>query len=90
MNIDNLSGKETSFKITLIFALLAFLLSLYIALSALTPPQAKPDDAPVTEFSAHRAYQHLQVIAKNVHHTGSDKTGNDERMSVFYPAFSFL
>jgi hypothetical protein len=71
MNKDNLSGKETSCKITLIFALLAFLLSLYIALSALTPPQAKPDDAPVTEFSAHRAYQHLQVIAENVHNTGS-------------------
>lgn len=80
MKTDDIGGKEASGKITLIFTLMAFLLSLYIAISALTPPKAKPDDAPVTEFSAHRAYQHLQVIAKDIHHTG---TANNEAVRIY-------
>jgi len=69
--VHNLYGKNVSCKITLTFCLLAFLLSLYIALSTLAPTRAKPEDADVTEFSAYRAYQHLQVVAEKAHHTGS-------------------
>lgn len=68
---DSPYGRDASCKITLAFTLLAFLLSLHIAFSALSTPRAKPEDAPGTDFSAYRAYNHLQVVAKKVHHTGS-------------------
>ena len=41
------------------------------AFYCLVPPAVVPDTAPVTEFSASRAFEHLKVIAREPHPTGS-------------------
>ena len=64
------SASSVSFK----EALLTFLFILFIAivaLSNLVPPAAVPTSAPVTDFSAERAMEHLKVIARVPHPTGS-------------------
>ena len=64
------SASSVSFK----EALLTFLFILFIAivaLSYLVPPAVVPASAPVTDFSAERAMEHLKVIAREPHPTGS-------------------
>ncbi len=64
------SASSVSFK----EALLTFLFILFIAivaLSDLVPPTVVPASAPVTDFSAERAMEHLKVIARDPHPTGS-------------------
>ena len=53
--------------------LLASLLALVVlgSLTAQLPPAAVPVDAPETVFSAHRAHEHLRVIAAEPHPVGS-------------------
>ena len=66
----NPSGSSVSLK----EALLTFLFILFIAivaLSNLVPPAVVPASAPVTDFSAERAIEHLKVIAREPHPTGS-------------------
>lgn len=41
------------------------------AFYCLVPPPVVPDSAPATEFSASRAFEHLKVIAREPHPTGS-------------------
>ena len=57
-----------------LFLLLILFLSVVIALWQLIPPAVIPVSAPLTEFSAQRAMQHLQVIAQEPRPMGS--TGN--------------
>ena len=57
-----------------LFLLLILFLSVIIALWQLIPPAVIPVSAPLTEFSAQRAMQHLQVIAQEPRPMGS--TGN--------------
>jgi hypothetical protein len=55
-------------------ALLSFffiLLVAIVALSYLVPPAVIPASAPATDFSAERAMEHLKVIAREPHPTGS-------------------
>jgi hypothetical protein len=55
--------------------LLAVLLTLTAwSVAALQPPDAAPADAPATEFSAGRAFSHVQQIATEVHVPGSAAT----------------
>ena len=42
-----------------------------IALEAEKPPAARPADAPIAEFSAARAMEHVEAIAREPHPTGS-------------------
>jgi hypothetical protein len=58
--------------------LLAVLLLLGLAawtVIALRPPSAAPADAPADEFSAQRAFAHVQQIATETHVAGSDADG---------------
>jgi Peptidase family M28 len=55
-------------------ALLSFLFILLVAIAALSylvPPAVVPGSAPATDFSAERAIEHLKVIAREPHPTGS-------------------
>jgi acetylornithine deacetylase/succinyl-diaminopimelate desuccinylase-like protein len=64
------SASSVSFK----EALLTFPFILFIAivaLSNLVPPTVVPASAPATDFSAERAIEHLKVIAREPHPTGS-------------------
>ena len=54
-----------------LFFLLILLLSVVIALWQLIPPAVIPVSAPLTEFSAQRAMQHLEVIAQKPRPMGS-------------------
>ena len=54
-----------------LFLLLTLLLSVVIALWQLIPPAVIPASAPLTEFSAERAMQHLAVIAQKPRPIGS-------------------
>jgi peptidase M28-like protein len=66
----NPSTSSVSFKeasLTFLFVLLMAIVSL----SNLVPPAMVPASAPVTEFSAERAMEHLKVIAREPHPTGS-------------------
>lgn len=49
----------------------ALALAFVLAWTAVQPPQAKPADAPQSEFSAARAMADVQVIARRPHPTGS-------------------
>ncbi len=51
--------------------LLFILLLAIVALRYLVPPAVVPASAPVTDFSAERAVEHLKVIAREPHPTGS-------------------
>jgi len=51
------------------------LLLAIIALNYLVPPAAVPASAPATDFSAERAMEHLRVIAREPHPTGSIVNG---------------
>ncbi len=42
-----------------------------VALEAEKPPAAQPADAPIVEFSAARAMEHVEAIAREPHPTGS-------------------
>ena len=64
------SASSVSFK----EALLTFLFILFIAivaLSNLVPPTVVPASAPAVDFSAERAIEHVKVIAREPHPTGS-------------------
>ncbi|WP_261378307.1 M20/M25/M40 family metallo-hydrolase [Paenibacillus agilis] len=50
---------------------LAIFVLIFATLLIDQPPRPKPSTAPVKEFSAERAMQHLQQIAKDIHHSGS-------------------
>jgi acetylornithine deacetylase/succinyl-diaminopimelate desuccinylase-like protein len=53
---------------------MTFLFILFIAITALSylvPPAVVPGSAPATDFSAERAIEHLKVIAREPHPTGS-------------------
>jgi len=64
------SASSISFKETLLTFI--FILSLaIIAVSYLVPPAVVPASAPATDFSADRAIEHLKVIAREPHPTGS-------------------
>src|SRR6202162_2677639 len=51
--------------------LLFILLLAIVALRYLVPPAVVPASAPVTDFSAERAMEHVRVIAREPHPTGS-------------------
>ena len=55
-----------------LFLLLILLLSVIVALWQLIPPAVIPASAPLTEFSAQRAMQHLEVIAQKPRPMGSE------------------
>src|SRR5580700_4799741 len=59
------SLKET--WLTLVFLLLVAI----VALRYLVPPAVVPASAPMTDFSAERAMEHVKVIAREPHPTGS-------------------
>ncbi|HJX96182.1 MAG TPA: hypothetical protein VJ324_11225, partial [Candidatus Acidoferrum sp.] len=64
------SASSVSFK----EALLTFFFILFIAITALSylvPPAVVPGSASATNFSAERAIEHLKVIAREPHPTGS-------------------
>lgn len=44
-----------------------------IGVWSLAPPRPQPADAPLTEFSAERAFEHIRVIAAEPHPMGSDE-----------------
>lgn len=43
----------------------------WFAIATVMPPQPVASDAPATEFSAERAYEHVKVISEKPHPTGS-------------------
>ena len=55
--------------IIFLFTLILFILSLI----QFSPPNPLPEDAPKDEFSARRAWKHLEVIAKEPHPSGSQR-----------------
>ena len=55
--------------------LLFILLLAIAALRYLVPPPVVPTSAPVTDFSAERAIEHVKVIAREPHPTGSIVNG---------------
>jgi hypothetical protein len=67
MNASASSVSITEALLSFVFILLAAI----IAVSYLVPPAVVPASAPVTEFSAERAIEHLKVIAREPHPTGS-------------------
>src|SRR5215831_11106215 len=54
-----------------LLTLVAISLLAFPAISYLVPPGAVPATAPASEFSAERAIEHLKVIAREPHPTGS-------------------
>jgi hypothetical protein len=54
-----------------VFTLIVLAAVAGIALSCLVPPPVEPVSAPPAEFSAARAFEHLKVIAREPHPTGS-------------------
>jgi hypothetical protein len=54
-----------------LLTLVAISLLAFPAVSYLVPPAAVPATAPASEFSAERAIEHLKVIAREPHPTGS-------------------
>ncbi len=64
------STTSVSFKEALLTFFFVFLIAI-IALSYLIPPAVVPASAPATDFSAERAMEHLRVIAREPHPTGS-------------------
>ena len=51
--------------------LFVFTVAVTMALACLVPPAVEPASAPPDEFSAARAFEHLNVIAREPHPTGS-------------------
>jgi hypothetical protein len=45
------------------------------SVAALQPPSPAPADAPATDFSATRAYEHVRAIAQEIHVAGSEADG---------------
>jgi hypothetical protein len=67
-----MSPSATPFSVT--EALLTFLFILFLAilaLKSLVPSPVVPASAPATEFSAERAIEHVKVLAREPHPTGS-------------------
>jgi hypothetical protein len=64
------STTSVSFKEALLTFFFVFLIAI-IALSYLVPPAVVPASAPAMDFSAERAMEHLRVIAREPHPTGS-------------------
>lgn len=62
---SSVSLKET--WLTLLFILLLVI----VALRYLVPPAVIPASASVTDFSAERAMEHVKIIAREPHPTGS-------------------
>ncbi|HEY6385773.1 MAG TPA: M28 family peptidase, partial [Candidatus Acidoferrum sp.] len=56
---------------SVLFAFLTIVIVAGIAICYLLPPAVVPETAPATEFSASRAFEHLKVIAREPHPTGS-------------------
>ncbi len=67
-----MNPSTSSVSITEAFLSLGFIFLVAIAaLSYLVPPAVVPASAPATDFSAERAIEHLKVIAREPHPTGS-------------------
>jgi hypothetical protein len=64
------SASSVSFQETLLTFIFILFLAI-IAVSYLVPPALVPASAPATDFSAERAIEHLKVIAREPHPTGS-------------------
>src|SRR5271169_3164893 len=64
------SASSVSFKETLLTFIFILFLAI-IAVSYILPPAVVPASAPATDFSAERAIEHLKVIAREPHPTGS-------------------
>lgn len=56
-----------------IAALLFTLFSIWWGLFLASPPSPKPVNSPETEFSAHRAFRHVEAIAQKPHMTGTEE-----------------
>jgi Peptidase family M28 len=67
---SNPSASSASFQEALLTFLFVLLMAI-VSLSNLVPPAAVPASAPVTGFSAERAMEHLKVISREPHPTGS-------------------
>jgi hypothetical protein len=67
MNPSTSSVSFTETFLTFLFILLVAI----VALSYIVPPAVVPASAPATDFSAERAIEHLKVIAREPHPTGS-------------------
>ncbi len=59
--------------------IVALVLGLLLGIYATIPPAAKPDDAPVAQFSAGRAMADVRVIAARPHPTGSAENSEVRR-----------
>jgi hypothetical protein len=57
--------------ITILFTIILFILSI----AQFIPPRPLPENASKNGFSAHRAWKHLEVIAREPHPTGSKRQG---------------
>src|SRR5580692_1560318 len=64
------SASSVSIEEALLTFLFILLLSI-VALNYLVPPAVIPASAPVTDFSAERAIEHVKIIAREPHPTGS-------------------
>ena len=64
------SASSVSFREALLSFLFIFFIAI-VALSNLVPPTVVPASAPATDFSAEHAIEHLKVIARVPHPTGS-------------------
>jgi hypothetical protein len=66
----SLSATSVSFKEALLTFFFILVMAI-VALSYLIPPAVVPASAPAIDFSAERAIENLQVIAREPHPTGS-------------------
>ncbi len=65
------TASETSTPACALLSLLILAVAVGAAFYCLVPPRVVPSTAPLTEFSASRAFEHLKVIAREPHATGS-------------------
>jgi hypothetical protein len=75
------SRKLTAVRAALAFVVLAILTIL--AVGSTSPPAAAPASAPVTEFSAARAMEHVTLLAQRPRRPGS--VAHDEARSYLLP-----
>ncbi|WP_456845483.1 M28 family peptidase [Cellulomonas sp. P5_C6] len=59
-----------------LLSLLVLVALTVISLWTVWPPAPAPSDAPADEFSARRAFEHVQAIGQEVHPAGSDAAGD--------------
>ncbi len=65
------SDKGVFRKSGLIIILITIVFALMSAVFQITLPHVQPADSSASEFSAERAYKHLEIIAKDTHYTGT-------------------